>query len=320
MKPKTIVLMIQPAIVIASMACWTSAPIPQAVPPLRPTATPTPVHGVPLTSTSAITLPPANMVGINTHTEIYGTGADPNIITLGPKVSKDLRGEPYPNKTSMEFELNHKAPVLAPIDMVLVGFDNRNAKYRVGAYRQKQLPYNDLELCFESASPDWPGMVICSYHLLSSPLLLGHNKNPDCSGVEEWQGTYQSQGRIFYYDKDITTSPSGNALACGTLIGHSVKRGELIGFAGSAGTHSMASFRFKVSHTSENPTVNEGNHYLHWVQPGEFFYWKCYSPDANFSGGILAYPFQCGGYQLPVEQHDVTFKYLPAIRESGKKQ
>jgi integrase len=47
------------------------------------------------------------MEGINTHIEMYGTGADPNIITLGPKVGGHPGWEPYPNKTSMEFELNH---------------------------------------------------------------------------------------------------------------------------------------------------------------------------------------------------------------------
>jgi len=41
---------------------------------------------IPDTTVSAITSPPLSMEDINTHTEIYGTGADPNIITLGPKV------------------------------------------------------------------------------------------------------------------------------------------------------------------------------------------------------------------------------------------
>ncbi len=45
------------------------------------------------------------------------------------------------------------------------------------------------------------------------------------------------------------------------------------------------------------------------VQPGAFFYWKCYGPDANFPSGVLAYPFECEGYQLSAEQYDVNFKY-----------
>jgi len=269
---------------------------------------PVPLASVPDTSASAITSPPPSMEGINTHTQVYGTGADPNMITLGPKVGGHPGWEPYPDKTSMEFELNHGTPVLAPIDMVLVGFRNNSANYRIQSGR-KQTPYNDLLLSFESASPDWPGMIIIVYHLLSSPLLRGHNQNPDCSEVEEWGSTVQAQGHQFYEFNDYMISEKGNARSCDALIGHLVKRGELIGFAGSVGTHSMAAFSFKVSHTSENPTVQKGNRYLHWVQPGSFFYWKCYSPDAKFPSGVLAYPFECEGYQLPAEQYDVNFKY-----------
>jgi hypothetical protein len=71
----------------------------------------------------------------------------------------------------------------------------------------------------------------------------------------------------------------------------------------------MAPFCFKVSDTSINPTVIKGNRYLHWVQPSSFFYWKSYRPDAIFPRGVLAYPFETDGYQLPAEQHDVNFKY-----------
>ena len=255
---------------------------------------------------------------------MYGTGADPNIITLGPKVGGHPGWEPYSNKTSMEFELKHGVPILAPIDMVLVGFKNGSAEYRIRSDGQQQAPYNDLLLYFESVSPDWPGMIIGSYHLLSSPLLPGHNQNPDCSEIEEWGSTEQMQGHIFYAFDDYFQE-KGNARSCDALIGHSIKRGEVIGFAGSVGfhpleeknegeyitvgTHSMAPFRFKVSHTSENPTVQKGHRYLHWVQPGSFFYWKCYSLGTKFPSGVLAYPFECGGYQLPAERHDVNFQY-----------
>jgi hypothetical protein len=151
-------------------------------------------------------------------------------------------------------------------------------------------------------------MIIGVYHLLSSPLLPGHNQNPDCSEIEEWGSTQQMQGHLFAPFDDYFQE-KGNARSCDALIGHTVKRGKLIGFAGSVGTHSMAPFRFKVSHTSENPTVQKGNRYLHWVQPGSFFYWKCYTPDTHFPSGVLAYPFECGGYQLSTEQRDVDFKY-----------
>ena len=90
MKIKPIpLLLLLPALMLLLAACGggtqpsPTAP-PTAVPTLRPASTPTPVQGVPLTSASAITSPPPTMEGINTHTEMYGTGADPNINTLGP--------------------------------------------------------------------------------------------------------------------------------------------------------------------------------------------------------------------------------------------
>ncbi len=267
-----------------------------------------PIPSVPDTSASAITSPPPNMKGINTHTQVFGTDADPNIITLGPKLGTNPDWPPYTNKHGMEFELSHGTPVLAPVDMVLVGFTKGYANNQIQS-GQKQTPCDDLTLCFESASPDWPGMIIVVYHLFSSPLLLGHNQDPDCGVGEEWRSVVQTQGHLFYDVNDRIYPENSDARPCDALIGHTVKRGELIGFAGSVGTHSMASFCFKVPHTSENPTVQKGSRYLHWVQPGSFFYWKCYSPDADFPSGVLAYPFECDGYQLPAEQHDVNFKY-----------
>lgn len=271
---------------------------------------PSPKHiaSVPDTSASAITSPPPNMEGINTHTQVFGTGADPNMITLGPKVGGQPGWQPYPNKFGVKFELNHGTPVLAPIDMVLIGFRNNNANYRIQS-GQKRSPYNDLLLCFESADSDWPDMIISIYHLLSSPLLLGHNQNPDCSEIEEWGSTVQAQGHLFYDTNDYVILKNENADSCNALIGRLVKRGDLIGYAGSVGNHSMVSFCFKVSHKIKNPTVQKGNPYLHWVQPESFFYWRCYNSYSNFPSGVLAYPFECEGYQLPLEQNDVNFKY-----------
>jgi hypothetical protein len=261
---------------------------------------------VPNTSASVITSPPSSMVGINTHTEAYTGDADPNIITLGPK-SGSKYSKPYATKCGIEFELAHGTPLLAPIDMVLVGFQNNNAEYKI-VDGQKITPFNDVVLYFESVSPDWPGMIIKTYHLYSSPLLLGHYQNLDCSESEELYDSSQAQGHLFFAFDDYITK-EGKASACKALIGFTVKRGELIGYAGSVGSHTFASFCFKVSDTSINPTVKEGNPYLHWVQPSSFFYWKCYSPDADFPSGVLAYPFECDGYQLPAEQRDVNFKY-----------
>ncbi len=265
-----------------------------------------PIQGIPATSASAITSPPPSMVGINSHTEVYAMGADPDMITLGPKVGGNPQYTPYATHLGTVFELKHGTPLLAPIDMVLVGFlDKNNYWIRDG----QKVRNSDLNLFFESASPDWPGMIMRVYHIYSSPLLIGH----DGSAIEEWVGTIQAQGHIFDPFDDYFTPGTGNASACEALIGYTVKRGELIGFAGTmpagVGTHSFADFCFKVSDTSENPTVKTGNRYLHWVQAASFFYWKSYSPDADFPSGVLAYPFECDGYQLPAEQHDVNFKY-----------
>jgi hypothetical protein len=283
----------------------------------------TPVYAVPATSACAITSPPSSMEGINTHMEMYGQDADPNMITLGPKLGINPEKPGYPSKHSMAWELKiHGTPVLAPIDMVLVGFQNNSVTSGIGNDGQIFTPFNDLALFFESASPDWPGMIIYVYHLYSSPLLLGQNINPDCTECEDWGGKFPNQGHLYMGNVDYVTD-GRNVGACEALIGYMVKRGELIGFAGSVGTHSFVDIGFKVSDTSENPLFGQnskgldpsialsGNRYLHWVQPGLFFYWKSYSPDAVFPAGVLAYPFECDGYQLPAEQHDVNFKYTP---------
>jgi len=276
---------------------------PTTTPTFSPTTTPSPVPiAVPATSACAITSPPPSMEGINTHTELYGTGADPDIITLGPKVGANPDWPTYANKLGMEFELKNWTPVLAPLDMILIGVNNRGAVYRI-QNGVKQSPFNDLGLFFESNSPDWPKMIVFIYHLFSSPLVLKDSQNE----VEEWGTVLRAQGHLFYPDSDYMAPE--DAISCDAMIGRSVKRGELIAFAGSVGTHAMAPFCFKVSHTSVNPTVKKGNPYLHWVQPSSFFYWKSYSPDADFPSGVLAYPFECDGYQLPAEQHDVNYKY-----------
>lgn len=276
------------------------------------TLAPALIRGVPATSASAITSPPSSMVGINTHTEMYGQGANPEMITLGPKVDIYSEKPSYATKHSMAWELKiHGTPILAPIDMVLVGFRDLTAAYRIGADGIKQAPFDDLNLYFESTSPDWPGMIIYVYHLSNSPLLTGHNQNPDGSEVEEWGSAVQTQGQIFFPYDDSVFDENNMASTRQALIGYRVKRGELIGFAGSVGTHSFVDIGFKVSDTSKNPTVQIGNPYLHWVQPGLFFYWKSYSPDTIFPSGVLAYPFECDGYQLPAEQRKTTFKYQP---------
>lgn len=284
---------------------------PTPTPTSIPTPTTIPIRGVPKTSASAITSPPSSMEGINTHTEVFGQGSDPDMITLGPKLGSHPENPPYATHHGMIFEMKHGTPVLAPLDMTLVGYQNNSDTDGIGADGQKRTPFNDIMLFFDSASPDWPGMVIVVYHLYSSSLLRGHYQDPDCGDTEPGKDGIQTEGHVYFDSKDYVTQAKGKAVACKPLLGYTVKRGELIGFAGSVGTHSFVDFAFKVSDTSENPIVKEGNRYLHWVQPGSFFYWKSYGPDAIFPSGVLAYPFETDGYQLPAEQRDVNFKYSP---------
>ena len=274
--------------------------------PLLPTPTTIPIQGVPKTSASAITSPPPSMDGINTHTGLYGTGADPNIITLGPKVGGHPGWESYQYKPGMSFEA-YKAgsPVLAPFDMVLVGFRDTSTQVVSGGISAHS---DDVKLFFKSASPDWPGAYMTVYHLLTSPLLTGHIQRASNDLVAP-----PAQGFQVFWDETYTLSPQGNAASYGALIGYKVKRGELIGFAGTVpsakGSHSFADFYFDVPDTSVNLNIKNGNKNLHLVQPGSFFYWQSYSPDATFPSGVLAYPFEIDGYKLPAEQRDVNYKY-----------
>lgn len=264
---------------------------------------PIPIRGVLATSASAITSPPPSMAGINTHTELYGTGADPGIITLGPKTGGHPGWPPYQYKCGMSFEAYTRgSPVLAPFDMVLVGFRDTGETYKIVS-GEKITPVDDVKLFFESASPDWPGVYMTAYHLLTSPLLTGHTPNSIYDLISP------AEGLQFFWDGNYSLPPTGKATSYGALIGYKVKRGELIGFAGSVGSHNFADFYFNVPDISINPNIKNGNKNLHLVQPGSFFYWKSYSPDAAFPSGVLAYPFECDGYQLPSEQHDINFKY-----------
>src|SRR3990172_8836231 len=122
---------------------------------LVPTSTPTviSIRGVPKTSASAITSPPPSMNGINTHTELYGTGADPDIITLGPKVGGHPGWKSYQYKPGMGFEAyKGGSPVLAPFDLVLVGFRDTSTHIVSGEISAHS---DDVKFFFESASPDW---------------------------------------------------------------------------------------------------------------------------------------------------------------------
>jgi hypothetical protein len=65
----------------------------------------------------------------------------------------------------------------------------------------------------------------------------------------------------------------------------------------------------KVFDENVNPTVKIGDQNLHWVQADRFFYWKCFTKTEKFEPGVLAYPFECGGYKVEKSQRSLKFKY-----------
>ena len=268
-------------------------------------------------SASAVTKPPADMTRINTqHLALenqesrirFGTHADPGVITLGPTDGGMPSYPPYMGKNSMNLKMPLNTEILAPLAMKFVGFDNRSA---LRHKEQQQAPFDDLELCFESVSSDWPEMVICVYHLRTSSLLSGHLVNEDCGLVEEWIGSKGSNaaGRIMFLANETFFGgdrPSGkDPEPCEADIGRLLKRGEVIGYSGQVGDNPHVAFRIKVKSEDPNPlTLGDlpeyrapfspsGDPYLHWVQPARFFYWMCFDSDVVFQPGVLAYPFDC---------------------------
>ncbi len=215
----------------------------------------------------------------------------------------------YTGKTGVNFEIGLGKPILAPTDARFIGFNNRNSDFRNGMDGTLQVPFDDLELCFESISSDWPGLIFCFYHLQNSPLLLGINKSPLCSNAKEWPGPMRADGWQFYTENDYAVPTGSAATSCQALLGREVKRGDVIAYSGTVGSHSQAPIKMKVPDKSINPTVKSGDRNLHWVQGDVFFYWKCFGKDVQFEQGVLAYPWECNGYAVPVEEQSVNFKY-----------
>jgi len=269
---------------------------------------PTPVPPTKI-SVSALSKPPVNMQGINDQHVLFSGGMDPAFVTLGPKTGSRPDLGSYAGKTGVNFEIPLGKPILAPMDAHFIGFNDRNSDFRNGMDGTLQVPFDDLELCFESTSSDWPGLIFCFYHLQNSPLLLGINKTPACSNAKEWPGPLLAQGWQFFTENDYSTPLNSVSESCQALLGREVKRGAVIAYSGTVGDHSQAPIKMKVLDKSLNPTVKSGNKNLHWVQGDVFFYWKCYGMNAQFEKGVLAYPWECDGYTVPVEEQSVDFKY-----------
>jgi hypothetical protein len=43
-----------------------------------------------------------------------------------------------------------------------------------------------LRCVLRSNTKDWPGMIVCFYHLRTSPLMKGHLVNDECSRIENY--------------------------------------------------------------------------------------------------------------------------------------
>jgi hypothetical protein len=270
----------------------------------------------PTTPASAVTHAPGDMTGINSQhpalrdessTIRFGTQADWTMVTLGPKDGGFPDYPPYAQKISLNIKLPFQTPVLAPMDLHFVGFKNRSAVAKVnGANRQQ--PFDDLELCFESAQAEWPGLVMCVYHLYTTPLMRTHLANDACGIAPEWDGGGAEQGQIFFWNNDSVENRN-DPDSCGGLLGTIIPRGGVIGYSGRVEDNPHAAFKFKVRATEANPLTRSGDMFRHWVQPTVFFYWACHDDGKAFPSGVLAYPFACEGYQVPDGHKLVTFKY-----------
>mgnify|MGYP001416885497 FL=1 len=258
--------------------------------------------GVPAGTASAVTGPPADMAGINSMYDLlrtqdssisFGTQANPAMVTLGPTDGGEPSWPAYEGKHSLNIKMPKETPILAPLDLRFVGFKNRSAEYRQDTPEDSyQAPFDDLELCFESVSDDWPGLVMCVYHLYTTPLLQAHLDNDACGIQERWDGGGAESGRI-YYEYNSTEGSRRDPESCQPLLGSIIERGGVIGYSGQVGNNPHSGFKFKVRSLDQNPLTTAGDPYLHWVQPSVFFYWQCFEPDVVFQPGVLAYPFDC---------------------------
>jgi len=270
--------------------------------------------GSPLNSevASAETGPPLILGGVGTEAIIaaWGSPLDPGMVTFGPTEGVNQASDPYETKTGTDVIFPERmSPVLAPLDMKFVGFTNRSA-----IARGEKTPFDDLELCFESEDEHWPGMKICVYHLYTSPLLTLHSEDSETCGFQkEFGDRTQAGGMIYFETNDADYCADSAAVSeCGALLGRSVNRGSVIGYAGQVGSTDeflpFAPFRFKVRNDQLNPMVTEGDPYLHWVQASTFFYWREAGTEGATSPGVLTFPRDFNA-TVPESQKNPSLKF-----------
>jgi len=266
------------------------------------------------------------MAGINSMHDLlrtqngsisFGTQANPAMVTLGPTDGGEPSWPAYETKHSLNIKMPKETPILAPLDLRFVGFKNRRAEYRQDTPEDSyRAPFDDLALCFESVSDDWPGLVMCVYHLYTTQLLQAHLDNDACGIQERWDGGGAESGRI-YYEYNSTEGSRRDPESCQPLLGSIIERGGVIGYSGQVEDNPHSGFKFKVRSLDQNPLTTAGDPYLHWVQPSVFFYWQCFEPDAVFQPGVLAYPFDCEPTTAtPSEQQPPDTTATPSEQQS----
>ena len=227
----------------------------------------------------------------------FGTQADINMVTLGPKDGGYPKYPPYNGKNSLNIKMPLTTAVLAPLDLEFIGYKNRSAEMRKRGNKITR-PYDDIEICFKSVNNEVLSLVMCIYHLQSSPLLPNFSKNEKCGIRPDWdiKKNVAKAGLIYYERTTGVYSYSEMSDPCGAKLGNVYRRGEVIGYSGAVGNNPHVGFRFKVLGKEPNPLSSKSrikNLYLHWVQPSVFFKWKCFDPNADFDSDVLAYPFDC---------------------------
>ena len=263
---------------------------------------------------SVVTSPPADTVGVDTSNiqNAWGEPLDSAMVTYGPTTGINQDEGPYATKTGTDVVFaNRKDPVVAPLDMKFIGFSNRSALTRSD---EGKSPYDDLEVCFESVDPNWPGMKICVYHLYTSPLLTKHSETSTSCGFQaDWGDRTQAGGMMYFEYNDTNYCVDSAAVSeCGALLGKILTRGSVIGYAGQVGPPSefspFAPIRLKVRTPMVNPLVTSGDKYLQWVQGSVFFYWKELGSADPASPGVLTFTRDFSSV-ITGPEADSSFKY-----------
>lgn len=231
----------------------------------------------------------------------FGTPADKKMITLGsnalPSYFNDMPA--YKGKTSLNIKMPIGTEVLSPMDAEFIGYKNRHAKFRKVGQISRLEPFDDLELCFSSTDRN-PAVIMCIYHVKSTPLLPKLFQNENCDVREDWDvgdSEVAKAGKIFYETNTANYGFSGiENDSCGARLGTKVKRGEIIAYSGTVGRNPHTGFRFKVWNENKNPIPPSGTIFdvnLHWVQPSLFFDWSCFKPEVKLESDVMTYPFDC---------------------------